>query len=101
MRSTARCTKCNHPRIWRVERVGVKDPRYSNGLNVPLGAVGRHGLENPGDRFMTGYDAGHVDAYVCAACGYTELYWQGFQALRHNPQDGVHLIEAPNAGPCR
>jgi predicted nucleic-acid-binding Zn-ribbon protein len=101
MKTTGQCKKCSGARIWRVERIGVKDPQYSNGGNVPLGAIDRTGLESPGDRFATAYDGGHVDAYVCAACGYTELYWQGFEALRHNPEKGVHLLVGPVAGPYR
>jgi hypothetical protein len=101
MRNTGRCTKCSGGRLWRIERIGVKDPQYSNGDNVPLSAVARRGYTLPSDRFPTAYDGGHVDAYVCAACGYTELYWQGYERLLHNPQDGVHLLEAPTEGPFR
>ncbi|MBS2018113.1 MAG: hypothetical protein JST00_34900 [Deltaproteobacteria bacterium] len=101
MKSTGRCTKCAGERLWRVERIGVKDPQYTNGSNVPLGAVDRKGLRAPGDAFMTAYEGGHVDAYICAACGFTELYWQGVDTLRHNPADGVHLLVAAPRAPYR
>lgn len=57
---------------------------------MPLGAVARKGPREPGDRFMTESESGHVDASICAACGFTELYWQKVDALRHNPADGMN-----------
>ncbi len=41
------------------------------------------------------YSAGRIDAYACAACGYTELYTCDLDELRHNPDSGVHLLEPP------
>jgi hypothetical protein len=84
------CIKCNETRRWHVERIGIQDPQYSNGKNVPLGCFGKQETT-----------PGQVDALVCAACGYTELYWQGLSALRHNPENGVHLIVAQATPPYR
>jgi hypothetical protein len=101
MRTTCQCTKCGGDHVWRIERLGVRDPQYTNGSNVPIGAVERRGFQSHGDRFPTLYEGGHVDAYVCAACGYTELYWKGFEALRHYPPDGVHLLVRQEGTPYR
>jgi ferredoxin len=35
-----------------------------------------------------------VDAYVCAACGYCELYWEDIRELQHDPKSGVHFLAA-------
>lgn len=40
------------------------------------------------------YDAGAIDAYVCAACGFTELWSRDLDNLAHHPEDGVHFIDA-------
>ncbi|MFO0663988.1 MAG: hypothetical protein U0174_08555 [Polyangiaceae bacterium] len=97
MKTTLRCTKCQHGRIWRIEKIGVKDPQYVNGANVPLQAVGR----KTNDRFSMSYDAGCIDAYVCAACGFSELYWSGLEGLQPSPPSGVHLLESEQSTPYR
>lgn len=47
------------------------------------------------------YDAGSVDAYVCAACGFSELYWSGLEQLQPNKEAGVHLLVADEQTPYR
>lgn len=46
---------------------------------------------------------GRFDAYVCATCGYSELYAHDFEELRENPANGVRLLDgtAAPAGPFR
>lgn len=39
-------------------------------------------------------DIGQIDAWVCATCGYTELWSNGYQHLMHNPKKGVHFVDA-------
>jgi predicted nucleic-acid-binding Zn-ribbon protein len=97
MKTSGRCPKCEGQRIWRIEEVGVKDPQFSNGGNLPLQAVHR----KTNEAFPSRYDAGSVDAYVCAACGYSELYWRGLDALQHNPSSGVHMLDARARAPNR
>ena len=41
---------------------------------------------------------GHVDLYVCDACGYAELWADDFRGLVHNPERGVRLIDTSEAG---
>jgi hypothetical protein len=92
MKTTARCPKCQHPKVWRIEKIGVKDPSVRDGSNIPLQAVDRGRMG--GEDGPAAYDTGHVDAYVCAACGFCELHWTGLERLEANPQFGVHLLEA-------
>lgn len=46
---------------------------------------------------------GHVDLYLCDACGYAELWADGFRDLVHDPERGVRLIDSTEtgAGPFR
>lgn len=36
---------------------------------------------------------GCFDLWVCAACGYTEFWARELSGLKHNPGNGVHLID--------
>lgn len=97
MKATLRCSKCTHGNIWHIERIGVKDAQFSNGGNLPLQAVDR----KTNERFASRYDAGAVDAYVCASCGFCELYWSGLEKLQPNEASGVRLLSSEGTAPYR
>jgi len=44
---------------------------------------------------------GKLEAYVCRACGYTELYCVGADALPIGPQHGTELLEYASDTPFR
>jgi predicted nucleic-acid-binding Zn-ribbon protein len=99
MKSSLACPKCDSRRLWRIEEFAAKDPSYSGGGKRPLMvavAVRTPPTQEPGwfsDDGPERFDAGQVEAWVCAKCGYTELWSRDFEALRHLPESGVHLID--------
>ena len=100
MRNHHSCPKCRGRRIWKIEQLETKDPGSDTSRGDPIMlAVGRTtpATREPstwkGDGSTT-YNAGVVDAWVCAGCGYTELWSRGLESLVHNPDNGVYLIDA-------
>jgi hypothetical protein len=99
MKNSMQCPKCASRRLWIVQQFGAKDPGEPPGRCFPLRVAGRKTVPTRTattwrDDGSTYYDAGFVDAYICAACGYTELWSHGLEDLVHNPVAGVHLVDA-------
>jgi hypothetical protein len=80
------CPQCEHRKLWHVEKVRITDGQ-TLGVTVD-GSV------------WSGYlPLGPISAYVCAACGFTELYTNKLEQLRANPPEGIHFIDnEPKAG---
>jgi predicted nucleic-acid-binding Zn-ribbon protein len=104
MRESMSCPKCRSQRIWRIE----KFHGYDNGSPKPLSVL--LAREMPQQQASGWFDIvrselrtiGRFDLYLCARCGYSELYAQDFKALVHSPEHGVHLMDADvPAGPYR
>jgi predicted nucleic-acid-binding Zn-ribbon protein len=86
MKHSRTCPKCSGKKIWVI---------------APL----RHESENLGGRGMVvallvsaGFmkrevRVGSIDAHVCAACGYTELWSRDFAELQTDPSHGIRLVE--------
>jgi len=100
MKNTLSCPKCNGRKLWCIEQFSAKDPSVQVGGKLALrAAVSRRTPPMQQAGFWAGdgsdvYDAGYVDAFICAACGYTELWSRELQGLVHNPASGVHFIDA-------
>ena len=111
MENSLACPKCESRKLWRIER-------YDGGDSSSYGGPWRlvHQRQTPPRRpprekwsLWSGYDTGVesyttglVDAYVCAACGYTEFWSHGFEKLEHNPESGIHFIDTtPQQGQYR
>lgn len=118
MQNTQTCPKCDGRKLWRIEKFRAPDSKYKYGSDgIPLLlAQGRYAapdgteekkgfLDRPlfgGDHQGEQYWAGSIDAWLCAACGYTEFWSHSFEKLSHNPADGVHFIDAtPEQGGFR
>lgn len=96
MRNSRACPKCQGKRLWCVENFGVKDQSVTHGGGMPLRIVAKR--PGPTKKGWLGeaaafYDAGKTDAWICAGCGYTELWTANFESLVHNPAGGVHLVD--------
>lgn len=91
MKSSHRCPKCNHDRILHIVHVADRSGENVN-HSVPMRVA--HYRKALGQVFgmavSTTETAGELEAGVCRACGYTELYTK-------NPQDividGVNVRE--------
>lgn len=77
MKRTMQCPKCDGRRLVHV-------PHVHNGMNVQLA------LANRDLRFVKP-PVGHLEAFVCAGCGYSELYTTDVDALLEG--ESVHLID--------
>jgi predicted nucleic-acid-binding Zn-ribbon protein len=101
MKRSHACPKCAGRKIWVIEpfrlpieeRDGAMLPSRM-GEVLPLVAH-----QNPGG-VMT-RPIGHLAAYICAGCGYSELYADDFETLAPDPAKGVRLLDAPAGGPFR
>lgn len=95
MRTTEKCPKCQSNTIWVIERVQQHDPDNS-GQAAPVAlTVGR---SVSGDLV----DAGLVEAWICAQCGFMELYAKNFHeklsVLAAHGWNGVRLINRGDRG---
>ncbi len=98
MKATQRCPKCGGKKLWLIDPFRVPSdtaggqemfvvPHQSTGGWVSLRA-------NP---------VGSFELFLCAACGYSELYAKSFAELEARPDGSVRLLDMtdPKAGPFR
>lgn len=102
MKNSHVCPKCQGRRLWHIEGLGAKDESVGHGgvYKVRVAAERLTPPTRPAKKSFFGtddgstfYTTGFIDTYLCAACGYTELWSRDFEKLAHNPEQGVHLIE--------
>lgn len=100
VKDSSTCPKCSSRRQWilepfRVPSEGVQgeDLRVVNDLPE----ASRRGM------FRAAAPQGRFDLYVCADCGYSELWAKDLGGLRHAPEHGVRWRDQtdPNQGPFR
>ena len=76
MKNSRKCIKCECEAIWKIDPLTVPDPRFAN-TTIPV-PVGLREVENPDadllDRPAKLQQVGTFDVYVCARCGYSELW---------------------------
>jgi predicted nucleic-acid-binding Zn-ribbon protein len=94
MKASNTCPKCHGRKIWRIENVHVNSDLMGGRkfwLVVERKLAGEH------------IDAGAVDAFTCARCGFTEWYAHALENLVHDPSAGVHFLdhEDGKSGPYR
>jgi predicted nucleic-acid-binding Zn-ribbon protein len=94
MRKSLVCPKCEGRKIWRVEH--VRTPAMtSSGRPSEVGVLVAGSV-------WRGYKAiGGYETFSCARCGYTEWYAHGLEELRHDPAQGIHLIDNEPEGGLR
>ncbi len=112
MKNTQTCPKCDGRKLWRTETLRYYDDTKGPGTNRTLRIALNRRVEDPAIQSAWGelwhgdspnrYNAGSFDAYICAGCSYVELYAVGTEGLEHNPESGVHFIDAtPQQGGFR
>ena len=103
MKQSRQCPKCAGKKLWWIERFSAKELRVTPGAQPLMLAIYRKTLpthkpkgwlKDDGSR---SYDAGSVDAWVCASCGYTEMWSSGMEDLVANPKSGVHLLDGTDS----
>ncbi|MDB4932071.1 MAG: hypothetical protein JWM10_4555 [Myxococcaceae bacterium] len=100
MKRTQRCPKCTGQRLWVIEKFRVPG---ESAEGVPLPVVPHQ--ERAGGRFTLGRATpqGSFNLWLCAACGYSELWAEDVAGLRHDPAAGVRLVDSGTdaGGPFR
>jgi predicted nucleic-acid-binding Zn-ribbon protein len=84
MRSSLTCPKCRHDEILFVPRIADRDDRD----NVRPMVLHVTHLD------WKDVEVGTLQAYVCRACGYTELYTENAGALPVDRIPGAKLLRA-------
>jgi ribosomal protein S27AE len=84
MRKAQRCPKCEHLEILFVPHIADRDDR--DGVRPLSLHVKHHDWKDE--------EIGKIQAYVCRACGYTELYTAHADALPVDKIPGAKLLRA-------
>jgi predicted nucleic-acid-binding Zn-ribbon protein len=84
MRATHTCPKCNHREILFVARIADRDDR--EGVRPLVLHVEHYDWKDD--------EMGTIQAYVCRACGYTELYTAHASAIPVEKIPGAQLLRA-------
>src|SRR5690606_39264882 len=76
MKNARACIKCDHDTIWQVDPIAFPEPKTANVITTLPVATRMVDNPDPGllGRPTVRRSVGRFVAYVCAACGYTELY---------------------------
>jgi hypothetical protein len=99
MKESSTCPKCKSRRQWIIEKFRAPS-------DTPAGSPMAVVLEQPSGQkslFRATQSVGAFDLYVCADCGFAELWARDLEALIARPQEGVHLRDNtdPAQGPFR
>lgn len=101
MKNMLRCAKCAGKRIWVIEKYRIPG---ESAEGRPLNVI-PHQPEMKSSLFkaMRLNPQGHFDLFLCAGCGYSELWAEDFGDLVEDPAKGVRLIDTSNLneGPFR
>ncbi len=85
MRTAHRCPKCHHDEILFVPQLADRD----DDLHVKPLVV--HVLEFD---WRADMEFGRIQAYICRACGFTELYTHGADKLPADKIPGAKILKA-------
>jgi predicted nucleic-acid-binding Zn-ribbon protein len=103
------CPKCQSRKLWNIDEVWQPQEETANGVRLMRVAAMAHPKREQREGWYWGnrrIDAGRFEAWVCAECGFTELYAKGANAalaeMASIPGSGVRLIDTtPERGPFR
>jgi hypothetical protein len=100
MQRSQTCPKCQGNHILLIARVALLADAYGREepLHIARVPAGVEGFPLPGGEPVP---AGLVQAYVCRACGYTELYTRDPQSIPIDGSTVRELIGSERTGPYR
>lgn len=89
MKRTQQCPKCQGRKLWVVETFKVPS-EMANGEALPVAMQAEEG-----GFFAMGkiVPQGSFELWVCAGCGFSELWARDLGALRDDPSRGVRLVD--------
>lgn len=95
MKASGPCPRCTGTKLYAIEQALIPDPRYSNSLD-PLTIVGA--IMGTGEKGFLGEKEARMvvtlEVWVCAGCGYAELYAKELEILRRMAEQGVGGVRA-------
>jgi predicted nucleic-acid-binding Zn-ribbon protein len=98
VKNASACLKCGHETIWRIDPLSFYEHRSANVI-TPL-PVGCRMIDNADvgllSRPTVRKEVGRFIAYVCAECGYTEMYATDIEELAalQKGEHGSHVTKA-------
>jgi len=100
MKPTQRCPKCNGRRLWVIDPLRVPT-ESATGAVLPL--VPHQGKVGGFLQLTALNPVGKLELFVCARCGYSELWAGEIARLAPDPENGVRLLDASTEpeGPFR
>ena len=90
MKHTRQCTKCQSRQLWAIKPLRSVHEYAPGTLPLHLDyeqQIGTNFLNRQKVR------VGTLDAWICAKCGYTELWAEGLAELKHAPERGITFID--------
>jgi predicted nucleic-acid-binding Zn-ribbon protein len=99
MKATQRCGKCGGKKIWLVDPFRVPSDTLAG---QELSVVPHQGTGS-GWASLRANPVGSFELFLCAACGYSELYAKAFKDLEARADGSVRLLDMSDAsaGPFR
>ncbi len=85
MQKTHRCPKCNHDEVLFVPQLADRDD--DDKIRPLVVHVVEYGWRDDAE-------FGRIQAYVCRACGYTELYTEKARLLPADKIPGAKILKA-------
>ena len=111
MRKSLVCPKCQGQRFFEIEKMLVPNYEYSNSvepftLTAAYTDTGRETKGIFGSSAEIARIGAEASAFVCASCGYTEVYARELDVLEDfasKGEGGVRVVDAraPSQGPNR
>jgi len=101
VKETLTCPKCDSRRLWMIDRLRAPSETL-DGQVLPV--VWHQAARAEGFfALQKRVSHGHFAAYICARCGLTELWADGLEDLKADPDNGILLIDNtdPAHGPFR
>jgi predicted nucleic-acid-binding Zn-ribbon protein len=100
MKNLLRCPKCAGKRIWVIEKYRIPG-EAAEGRELPV--VPHQAAGSSFMRLARVTPIGSFDLFLCAGCGYSELYASNFRELVADPERGIRLIDTSETseGPFR
>ncbi|MEZ4339644.1 MAG: hypothetical protein R3B82_23720 [Sandaracinaceae bacterium] len=93
MRQNRKCPKCDGRTFYVVEKAKMSDGHSVNGT-TPLALAAAY-LTTEESGFFGTHKArfeAHVDAWICASCGFAELYARNLESLRELLDHGAEEV---------
>jgi len=95
MKNTRTCPKCQSQQLWVVEPLKTVQ-EYDPGT-LPL-HLDYDQVEGTNVFNRSRVRVGMLDAWICASCGYSELWARGLQKLKHAPERGIRFVDSGKQG---